>query len=143
MTNQEINVKLLEDEIRFIYFELKKLDLNEKSNVASILECFNTIKEYLCRASEMKSEAEDFLLCAKLIYRDKETDFQAEKGDIRQYNYKDLKNIYCKIEENKLEKMEYLNKRLDRLRDDIKNIMMQLNVLQSYYKAEVKAGLSD
>lgn len=130
----------LDIEINTIYFYLKKLDLNEKSNVASILGCFSSIKEYLCRASEMKSEAEDFLLDAKLKFRMREGMFQAEKSpDGRQYDYKDRKNIFCMTEEIDLERMEYLNKRLDRLRDDIKNIMMQLNVLQSYYKQEVKS----
>lgn len=130
----------LDAEIRLIYFELKKIDLNEKSNVASILGCFTGIKEYLCRASEMKSEAEDFLLDAKLKFRMREGIFQSEKSpDGRQYDYKDRKNVFCMAEEIDLERMEFLNKRLDRLRDDIKNIMMQLNVLQSYYKQEVKS----
>lgn len=132
----------LNNEINTIYELLKKIDVNEKSNVASVLSSFTEIKEYLCRASEMKSEAEDLLLIAKKAYREREAQFQADKSpDGRQYDYKDRKNVFCTNEEIELERLEYFNKRLDRLRDDIKTIIMQLNVLQSYFKAEIKAGL--
>lgn len=140
---EQINIKHLEKEIGAIYFQLKSIDLQEKSNASSMISCFNSIKEYLCRASEMKSEAEEYLLEAKLQLRIKESEFQANKSpDGRQYDYKDRKNVFCMLEEIEHERIEFLNKRLDRLRDDIKNIMMQLNVLQSYYKQEVKAGLA-
>lgn len=137
---EKIDTSHLNEQINVIYFQLKNIDINEKSNVSSILGCFNSIKEYLCTASEMKSNAEDLLLHTKLVLRNKESEFLQKKDpEGRQYDYKDRKNTYCMLEEIEHERLEFINKRLDRLRDDIKNVMMQLNVLQSYYKAEIKS----
>ena len=138
---EKLEIAHLKKEIVETYRKLAEINFKEKSNPSSLIDCFQLIKGYSCRASEMKTEAEDLLLNAKFRLREREAKFQETKSpDMRQYDYRDRKNIFCTLEEAEFERMEFLNKSCDRLRNDIDDISMQLNVLQKYYVKEYESA---